>query len=83
MFDDLGHDVQPHAQARNRFPRGISDPIEPLKNVVAQFSRDAQAMIADTDRRRRRVLSELRLYLGRAILFLVCSSEKQPDHTRN
>src|SRR5258708_14087777 len=52
MFDDLGYNVEPHAQARNRFPLGISDPIEPFKNFVAQFSRDAQAMIADTDRDR-------------------------------
>src|SRR5258708_27507508 len=52
MLDDLRHNVEPHAQAGDRSLPGISDPIEPVKNLVALFSWDAQALIADTDRDR-------------------------------
>src|SRR5579884_2107073 len=50
VLDDLGHNIESHAQAGDRFPLGISDPVEALKNLVAQFSWDAQAMIADAER---------------------------------
>jgi hypothetical protein len=51
-LDDLGHNVQPHAQTGDRSVLGISSTIEPLKNPVALLSRDTQAMIvhADDDR---------------------------------
>ena len=52
VLHDLGRDVEPHAQTRDRSLLGISGPIEALKNLVAQFSGDAQAMIAHPDRDR-------------------------------
>src|SRR5258708_38343790 len=48
-LDDFRDNVEPHAQAGNGFLLGTSDPIEALKDLVALLSRDAQAMIADTD----------------------------------
>src|SRR5258708_24553307 len=48
-LDDLRHNVQPHAQTGDRSLFGTSGPIEPLKNLVALLSRDAQAMIVHTD----------------------------------
>src|SRR5258708_37892878 len=49
-LDDLRHNVQSHAQAGDRSLAQIRCPIEAFKNLVALLSRDAQAMIADTDR---------------------------------
>src|SRR5258708_25315096 len=48
-LDDLRHNVQPHAQAGDRSLLGTSGPIEPLKNLVALFSRDANTMIVHPD----------------------------------
>ena len=52
VLNDLRHNVESHSQAGDRLLLGTSDPIEPLKNLVALFSWDAQAMIAHTDRDR-------------------------------
>src|SRR5258707_5528720 len=49
MLDDLRHNVEPHAQAGDRLLLRISDPIEPVKNLVALFSWDAQAMVTHLD----------------------------------
>src|SRR5258708_24783161 len=48
-LNDLGHNVQPHAQTRDRSLLETSGPIEPLKNLVALFSRDANTMIVHPD----------------------------------
>src|SRR5258708_32635789 len=49
---DRRHNVQPHAQTGDRSLAQIRGPIEPLKNLVALLSRDAEAMIVHTDRDR-------------------------------
>ena len=51
-LDDLRDNVEPHAQAGNAFLPGTSGPIEPIKNLVALLSRDAESMIVHTDRDR-------------------------------
>src|SRR6202035_98563 len=51
-LDDFRHNVEPHAQAGDRSLLGTSGPIETLKNLVALFPWDAQAMIVHTDRGR-------------------------------
>src|SRR5258708_2276431 len=44
-LDDFCDNVQPHAQTGDRSLAQIRGPIEPLKNLVALLSRDAEAMI--------------------------------------
>ncbi|EFH82750.1 hypothetical protein Krac_3596 [Ktedonobacter racemifer DSM 44963] len=51
-LDDLGHNIEPHAQTRDRLLPGTSGPIEAFKNLVTLLARDTQAMIAHTDRDR-------------------------------
>src|SRR5260221_13381870 len=48
-LDDLRHNVQPHAQTGNGSLLGTSGPIEALKDFLALLSRNAKAMITDTD----------------------------------
>src|ERR1700756_364150 len=52
MLDDLRHNVEPHAQTRDRFLLGVSDPIEAVKNLVALLTWNPQAVILHTDRDR-------------------------------
>ncbi len=49
-LDDLGHNVEPHAQARICLLPGVRDAIEALKNLTALLARDTQAMIGYPDR---------------------------------
>ena len=48
---------------------GMNKQMTPLEVVQAQYAAS-------------KVLSELKSHLGRGVLFLVCSCEKQPDRTR-
>src|SRR5258708_7804694 len=48
-FDELRHNVQPHAQTGDGSLLWSSGSIEPLKDVLALLSRNTQAMIAHTD----------------------------------
>src|SRR5258708_19989815 len=65
-LDDLGHNVEPHAQTRDHSLLGTIGPIEPLKNLVVLLSRDAEAMIVHPDGDRLWGAAQVHLYRLRA-----------------
>src|SRR5690348_10586944 len=62
-LDDLGHNIEPHAQTRDSSLLSTRRSIETLKNFISLLSRYAQTMIVHPDSDR--IFGGLQVYLDR------------------